>query len=286
MSINTLQQYLEEEETRFIALADQAENMDQVKALCEKQMDRILTRYNSQNISDEQRQHAQNLLEVCRYCLPLVDSTADVKIYTREEYQKKKDAKKPVSRPLLASAFICALLSFLIFGTLAGELAKLPEKLAGILLAALAMLLFFLSGRSEEEKKGKTELLTELRPDSRKIYHTLSGVLLRCDAILAREQRTGTVAEKLPDAETADGGMIRYFSELLECVAAEDSALAQEIRSQAEYYLYKRQILVSGDVEHHPEWFDMMPGEKAVLRPALVQDDKVLSRGLAAGVRR
>ena len=83
---------------------------------------------------------------------------------------------------------------------------------------------------------------------------------------------------------TADDAMLDLLTALMEAKASGRSELAMRSLSQAEQYLHGLGIELIAYDAAHAQLFDVLPtmGEARTIRPAMVQDGKVLRRGVAA----
>lgn len=85
-------------------------------------------------------------------------------------------------------------------------------------------------------------------------------------------------------AGTADEAMIDLLVSLMEAKASGRDEVAMRSLSQAEQYLHMLGIDVIFYDEAHAAYFDILPtmGEARTIRPALIREDRVLRRGMAA----
>lgn len=83
---------------------------------------------------------------------------------------------------------------------------------------------------------------------------------------------------------TADDAMLDLLTALMEAKASGRSELAMRSLSQAEQYLHALGIELIAYDAAHAQLFDVLPtmGEARTIRPAMVQDGRVLRRGVAA----
>lgn len=83
---------------------------------------------------------------------------------------------------------------------------------------------------------------------------------------------------------TADDAMLDLLTALMEAKASGRSELAMRGLSQAEQYLHALGIELIAYDAAHAQLFDVLPtmGEARTIRPAMVQDGRVLRRGVAA----
>ncbi len=284
--MKTLQDWLSEDRERFLHRLEGNHSIEEIENMCEEELHRILSQYNDQNIADAQRQQAQYLLEMVHLSFPFMNCIADIQIYEKTQFGNKEKDGKQGSKGLLWVGLGLLIVSLVVLVVLTGSMWKGPQILIGIVLNGIAVLLLYLAGRSVYAKKKDVDLETEIKIDAQKVYHTLSAALTRCDVMLQEMVRQKTIPDTKVQEEVPVS-LLRYFSDMLETAYTEkDSSLSRELISQADYYLHQNGISVVEDSSTHPEWFDSMPGKQAVLRPALVKDDKVLQRGLAAGVRK
>ena len=83
---------------------------------------------------------------------------------------------------------------------------------------------------------------------------------------------------------TADDAMLDLLTALMEAKASGRGDLALRSLSQAEQYLHALGVELIAYDAAHAQLFDVLPtmGEARTIRPAMVQDGKVLRRGVAA----
>lgn len=83
---------------------------------------------------------------------------------------------------------------------------------------------------------------------------------------------------------TADEAMLDLLVSLMEAKASGREALAMRSLDQAEQYLHMLGIEIVPFDDAHEAMYDTLPtmGENRVIRPALMQDGKLLRRGVAA----
>ncbi len=83
---------------------------------------------------------------------------------------------------------------------------------------------------------------------------------------------------------TADDAMLDLLTALMEAKASGRDELAMRSLSQAEQYLHMLGVNVIPYSEDHAQLFDILPtmGTARTIRPALMQDGKILRRGVAA----
>lgn len=83
---------------------------------------------------------------------------------------------------------------------------------------------------------------------------------------------------------TADDAMLDLLSALMEAKASGRNELAMRSLTQAEQYLHRLGIEVIDYDEAHAQLFDTLPtlGEARTIRPAMMQEGRVLRRGVVA----
>ena len=288
-----LEELLEQDKEELLTRIRQAVTPERVVPVLEKEVDRILVRYNEECESKACRQTAAQLLQIAQIGCGLVDSIAEIRMWERSLPTKQEQtavSRRPViwTAILLTAGLIClGVGGVLFFSQQAIEhLQQIP--LMEVMFTGGVVALFFgafLLGRQRKETPGK-EHLTENRVDEERCYRLLHAMCLAADQNLQEttaqeewEKRTAELADgestALPEKE------LLLLSDLLEAESSKDGAYALEKLSEIKYYLHQNEIDV---VDYEPDTerlFDRIPSKRfGVIRPALMRKGEVIRRGL------
>ncbi len=289
----TLQSLFEKDKASFLnTLKAQPDTASMIKA-ADSALSRILFAYNEQEESERVKAAAYSILTSVRTSLNLIDSFGETKVYSRQEYRKKEKSAghSPLFWVLLGVGAACcagAVILLLFSMRAASIVINLPVFL--VLLAA-GMICLFISGMNfhTQGKQKSAEIQTETTADADKIYKHVFGILLTVDHLLA-DVRTEEMIDARHELEKDKDGMnqkeLALLAQLLEdAYTDKNSDLAMETISHIKYYLHNRRIEAVDYSREDSAWFDILPGEGGTLRPALVMDNALLKKGLAAGGR-
>ncbi len=287
----TLQSLFEKDKQSFLnTLKSQPDTASMIKA-ADSALSRILFTYNEQEESERVKAAAYSILSTVRTSLNLIDSFGETKVYSREfPKQEKSGGQSPLFFGLLAAGVICtagAVLFLLAAVRNIGEMMNLTVFLG--LLAAGAVCLFFSGLNFCRQGKKSSDIRTETIADPDKICRHMLGILLTADHLLS-DVRTEEMIDARHELEKDKDGMnqkeLSLLAQLLEdAYTDKNSDLAMETISHIKYYLHNRRIETVDYSREDSAWFDILPGEGGTLRPALVMDNALLKKGLAAGGR-
>ncbi len=289
----TLQSLFEKDKELFLnTLKAQSDTASMIKA-ADSELSRILFKYNEQEESERVKASAYSILSTVRTTLNLIDSYGETKVYSREEYhkQEKKTGHSPLFWVLLGIGCACAVGAFILLLFSVRAVSMVINLPVFLILLAAGMVCLFLSGMNfhTQGSKKQSEIQTETVADPDKIYKHLLGIMLTVDHLLA-DVRTEEMIDARHELEKDKDGMnqkeLALLSQLLEdAYTDKNSDLAMETISHIKYYLHNRRIEAVDYSREDHAWFDILPGEGGTLRPALVMDNALLKKGLAAGGR-
>ena len=279
---------LEKDKERLKARLESALTHEEAIAVCEDELSRILLQYNEQASSERAGEAAAWSLAAAQASLPLIDSSGEIQVYERtlENGEKKSGGLVPLAAGACGSAGGAFVLA-------AAPAVLQPVGFILLLAGAVGLFLGGLKfGRSRTAPAPKKERLLEIRPDSEKIVHHLSRLLMVVDRNLddagfkdlqeaqqARLSISGKTA--LPEDELA------LLAGVLESAYTRaDSPDAQTIISNVRFYLHKKGIEAVDYTDETARFFNKMPSRKnGTLRPALLQGGDVVMKGLAGDGR-
>ena len=269
---------LEDDKERLIIGLSASDTPEDAVRLLDDELSRIQLRLAAQN-EDTAVSARAPLLASARAALSLIDSAGDVKVYSPVN---AKSGKSTALLPAAAAAGSAA------GGALLLTLAPAALTPVGIVLMIAGAVFAFFSGTRFGAGKPaqRSEDKLEIVLDGEKIYHNVKNLLTVVDetAREAENERLAALPEISAGGEVPEE-LLALFSQLLEaaCRNPEDPA-SKDTVSEIRYYLHRRGIDILYYNEETRKYFSLMPGNKTrTLRPALVKDNVLLIRGLAAG---
>ena len=291
----TLEQLLEEDKEELLAQLKKAGTPERAVPLLEKEVDRLLLKYNETCESQGCREEARRLLGMAQIGCGFTDTVAEIRYWERSlpETGENKTSGRPAvwTAILLTACVLCTGLGgFLLFS--AEGVSSLSVFPVSVILLSAGFVCALVGGLLLGTKK-KPELLrehlTENRVDEEKLFRLLKAACLAADEslqeILAREdwEKRSAGTEELDQAGIPETELL-LLSDLLEAKRSGDGAYALEKLSEVDYYLHQKKIEVA---EYGPEterMFDRIPAKSfGVIRPALIREGQVLRRGLLKG---
>jgi len=299
----TLQSIYEQDKERIISSLS-GKSREEVVRIMEAELDRILYAFNDGEESERVRETANALIQTAKAGAGMVDTDGVTRIYGRKEYSGTNAAGVAAEGKisvlfwiLLVAGLVCAApIALLIRGYLSAEAVD-TKRIVLAFMPAGSMVLLFLAGlflRKKSVPDGE-QLRAEVLVDPMKVYHHMLAVILVIDKQIEEIRSLGEMRERKLIREqgvTADTAELTLLSQLLEDAYARrgsDDQADEEI-SSIRFYLHQKRIDTidwdeTEETGHH--WFDMIPAyEAGTLRPALVQDGKLLKKGLASEGRR
>ena len=285
-------EFLENDKEQFTTELEKAKSPEKAREVLEKELDRLLYRYNSQDISEKSRTAAADMISAARMAVPLVDSVGQTKVWEREQAGAAGSPGMKTGEIIAIAVGIAVTAAGFVINVLPGGILTSAAKGAvSLILTVLGAGLLYLSGRMHGGKakaSSRREQFAENFVDPGKIYRSLRSVILIIDQNLEKgvaserweslEQNNLSPEEVIPEADTL------LLSDLLEALYSKDGEFALDKLEELRYYLHGREIEIVDYSEETASWFDMMPGRTRVtLRPALLYRGKLLRKGLAAG---
>ena len=259
--------------------------------IVQKEMDRLLIKYNSEEEEPARRSAASQMTEAVKAFLPAIDGIGDTKLWEREMENKRKKSGPGILFLILLLLSIL-LLGATVFAMLrAGADLLVPESLTkyrtviyGI--PFVAGLFCFLTGLRlgtgyKPATNGKEQKL-EVYVDGEKIYRILHATALVMDRELKNVTVTGPEALSDGEERTVTAEEIELYSSVFEAGYAEEDGSLSECMENLRFFLHKKGIETEDYSPEHAGWFELMPGkETATVRPALTRDGELLRRGIA-----
>ena len=303
-------EYLEKDREKILSDLVGASQPERAVKVLESELDRLLYQYNEsaagqegaegaaeKAYGDRLRSAAAAMVETAKISLAYLTAMGDPKIWERTETENP-DApdKKPV--PVIAWILLLAgaampfaalvLAAQVPDGTFRFVGSPVTFALAGGG-AVLLLIAGFLLRRVPLTKKQTKITQAELLVDSEKAWRALRAVVMSMDrrleeteAELKWEQREKLKSETkgtalLPAPE------IDFFGDLLEAAYSGDGEFALERLGGVRFFLHKNGVEAVEWSPEKDELFDRLPGsENGTIRPALVTEETVLKKGLAA----
>ncbi len=270
---------LENDKERLLTGLAASDSPEHAVRLLDDELSRIQLRLAAQN-EDPSVSARAPLLASARAALSLIDSAGDVKVYSPVSRGSDRNAALVPAAAAAGSAAAGALL-----------LALAPAAFSALGIAAMAagaVFAFFAGIRFGAGRPARrTDDRLEIVLDGEKIYHNVKNLLTVVDeaAAEAENDRLTAAAAKTADGSDIPEELLTLLSQLLEaaCRNPEDPG-SQNAVSEIRYYLHRRGIEAVWYSEETRRYFSLMPGNAArTLRPALVKDNTLLIKGLAAG---
>ena len=280
----TFVELLEKDRNSLIGEIENTPRPAETQEILEKEVDRLLYRYNETEKEDIKRITASDQIQVVRMSLPLIDSVGDNIVWTTGKQEKKNGYALPLGL-LLGGAAI--LLFVLLSGRILSSAFSLIYKLVTLVGFGLFLCGGYLLGkkRSGPASADSPRQKVENHVDAKAVYRTLHAVMQITDQNI--EKAAGR--ESIVPAEGASSGElndaeISLYAGLMEALYSGDGEMALDKLNDIKYFLHRNQIETVDYSEGSREWFDVMPSKtEATIRPALVHHGELLKKGLAAG---
>lgn len=297
-----MMKFLEADKEQLLNGLSQAGTPEQAQKVIEKELDRLLLRYNEECKEERVRDTARYMLQAAKMMIPLISSAGETRVWSRSTGTAEKDDGVKMSKPAIASlaaglVFIAGALLGLAVS--AGDGLSLSALLGSIPAAILGGDLLFLSGRFSVNKGGKSALpadsgdadqQVEIRVNPDRVWSCLRMLVLSADKNLQEAAETVSYERSQLSASVGNGispDEADLFAGILESAYSQrednpDDPSAQEMISMVRYYLHRKQVETVDVDGGKREWFELLPGmQKMTLRPALVRDGVLIRKGLA-----
>ena len=289
----TLTQILEEDKRELLEALESAREPEKMVPVLEKEIDRILYRHNEECDNENLRNAAAWILQTVKAAAAFVESESEVKIWEQTRADGQTGKKHSPWGYILSAAGLVLVIAALAAQSGVAGLIKLPVSLAFGLLGAAALFLggYLSAGKSGFKKAGsghadESRYKTEILPGSERIYRVLHTAMLVADQNLQQAAVLPGGSGTEIGADSADGqsgDLLKLFSDLLEAEYSGDGEFALERLGRIRYFLHRHGIETVDYGEPVKSLFDTLPSDaEGTLRPALVREEKLLVRGLAA----
>lgn len=276
-------EFLEQNKERILSRISQADTKERAVLAIEDELNRILYQATQSDSSPRAQEETNYAISTVRASLPLIDSIGQIRSYerTNQSLQRRQDN---TYRFLLLAGAAASVVSLL----LTIPLAIFPVPL--IVMAGGIVTTFIAGSRVHKRvKTEKNEVRLEADLDAGKIYHTLSTVLAVIDQNVQNADRSQRLEQTGRERQEDTGSLSEeertLMTNLLDSAyRISDQEESAEMIEEIRFYLHKRNVEAVDYTRETARWFDFMPGERAeTLRPALVCNGKLISRGLAVG---
>ena len=260
-----------------------------VQTALERTLDRVTYRYAEICPDPKLAASGQAMLSSLKAVLPLLTSVNDAHEWKLTATGEKKPKLAGLNLALLVGGAV-----LLAAGALGMYFAPGAGAVLGLLRAlvpsALGGGMLFLSGlRAGKPAKGPdAEIRREFLVDPETAWHALRGTMVVADGEL-NALRERAAVEAVADRNPASLGPLtgpeaELLSSLLEAAYAHrDDADAVEMIADIRFYLHGKGVDMTDYDPDHAMWFELLPApQSGTLRPALVQEGRLLKKGLAS----
>ena len=295
-------EYLDQNKDLLIDKMKNAPGPDAIEQIIREHLDRMLIEYTEYLPVQYKEpllvrflsQYAGALIAAAKESLRLIDSNGEPEIWENKSPNTKNVRKGRLSGTAKAGLTLTGAGNLVIWVFLLVRLlspASAHFAVSAIVPAVILTLLslagcfLLLKGKSASVKGGFLRAVTTY--DCEKIFRTLRAITASMDRSL---QDIPAWAEDMISQNVENGTVdeeeLRLFSDLLEAECTNDGQIALDALSQIRFHLHRRGIEVFDYVPVRRTWFEMIPAtdqvQDATLRPALVKDEMLLRKGLAA----
>lgn len=290
MQNTTLLGLLESDREMIMATLNQDRSPAAAQSALEKALDRISLRYAEQSADPAARDAAQLILKTLRSALPLIDSVGEVRRWQKEIAKPTARRMNPATMALLALGAVLVLAVMLGLLLTGGRLVGAVAFIEALVPAALGMAALFWAGvqygTPPKQKSDAPQMRDEFLIDPEKVWHQLHGVLLLADSAV-ESARSRAAIERQQQASAAPGPLdrdqVELFSGILENVYAQSTPDGRELAESLRFYLHGAGVEVVDYEKGREPWFEFLPAQnRGTIRPALIHDDKLIKKGLAA----
>lgn len=287
----TLLGLLESDREMIMASLNRDRSPASAQAALEKALDRVSLRYAEQCGDPAGREAAQLIVKTVKSALPLMDAISEVRRWQKTVDRPAPRRMKPAAMGLLAVGAVLELAVMLGLLITGGRLAGALAFIEALIPAVLGMAALFFAGvkyarpdkpRREEPSQMRDEFLI----DPERVWHQLRGMLLLADSAV-EGARSRAAIERQQQAATAPGpldrGQVELFSGMLENVYAQNTPEGRELAENLRFYLHGAGVEVVDYEKGREQWFEFLPARRrGTIRPALINGDKLVKKGLAA----
>ena len=281
-------EFLESDKEQVMNGLVKAGEPEAAQAVLEKELDRLLLKYNEECAEERMRGSARHMRQ----------TAGETRIWSKNS---SSGGSQGVKLTKTAIACIAGGILFLVGALVglalsAGKEISVSAILASIPAAILGGGLLFWGGRLSLERRSSSSgrddgsQQVEIRVNPDRVWACLRALVLSVDKSL-QEVREAVNYEKSQLSASFGNGIspeeAELFSSLLESAYSQmqeypDDASVQEMISHLRYYLHRKQVETVDYGGGKREWYELLPGmQEMTIRPALVKDGVLVKKGLA-----
>lgn len=299
---------LEEDKEQLEQSLTRCASPAKAQEVLEKQLDRMLLRYNEACSEEAVREAAAAFVQTAKTAVQMIDTAGEVSVWERRSASDADKGRGKIPMKTLACLIAGAVLVIgACLGTgvmLGGD--GLASAVRALPAAIIGGVLLFLGGRfwkgqpgrdstdtAPGDAGGQNGVMTEIHVDTGKVLNGMRAIAMVMDKNLKSVQHVLNYERDRQSREEGNEGGIPgeeagLLAEILELSYGQHSEDPRadapvEVISSVKYYLHRKQIDV---VDYDPArrgWFELLPGNRTMtLRPALVHDGILIRKGLAS----
>lgn len=293
-------QFLEADKEQLYGSITQAGTPEQVEGVIEKELDRLLLRYNEECKEERVRDTARYMLQTAKTMSPMISAAGETRVWERSTSGATGGETKWSKTAIISLAGGVLFLAGALLGlaVAAGSGLSFTSLLGSIPAAILGGALLFWSGRLSlirnaesgggAGKGGAAQVEIRVNPD--KVWSCLRTTVLAMDKNLQEAAEVVRYEKNSLSASVGNGitpEEADLFAAILESAYSQkndvpDDASALETISAVRYYLHRKQVETVDYGNGKREWFELLPGKQGMtLRPALTRDGALIRKGLA-----
>lgn len=295
----SLAELLDAEKEGLVARTAEQRSPEASQDALGRTLDRVSFRYLELCPDPQLGGAARAMVAAVKNALPLLASVNESLDWKREADRREKLKLSPFNLGLLiagAVLVVAGILALYFTSGRPGAIIGLVRALAPAVLGGGLLFWAGLRAGKPPKKAEQPEIRREYLVDIDEAWHALRGAMVLADADLTAMREQAAVAQlDQEEAEQARGPLSAGESELLAnlleaAYAHREDAMAEdanEMISEIRFYLHGAGVELADYAPERASWFELLPApETATLRPALVQDGRVVKKGLAsAGAR-
>ena len=265
-------------EEQLLAQLQDACNTDQAISACTMALEQVACALAQDEQDEFARQRQQAVLAVARRA-PQLLRAAQARgelLLAAPQAAAQKEAAPDKLRRLAKPAGIFLLGALAVYELIDGQTLFALLQLLG------ANLLFFSSAKKEPDAQMQARGIPFADADAllRALRELCQAVDICTSDLMLLEKDEG----RAQLSGTADEAMLDLLSALMEAKASGRDELAMRSLNQAQQYLHMLGVEILAYDPEYAQYFDILPtmGEARTIRPAMMQDGRLLRRGVAA----
>ncbi|MBR5301408.1 MAG: hypothetical protein IKU38_01065 [Clostridia bacterium] len=265
-------------EEQLLAQLKNAQNMDEAVSACTLSLEQVACELAQSEQDDLARQRQQAVLACMRRAPQLLRAAAARAelVLAPQAGMPGRETTNDKLRRLLRPAGTFLLCALAVYELIDGK------TLFALLQTLGAGLLFISAPKGAEPAQMQARGIS--CADAEILVRTLRELCQAADICVSDLLLLEKDAGMARLSGTADDAMLDLLVSLMEAKASGRDELAMRSLSQAEQYLHMLGIEVMAYDDAHAHLFDILPtmGQARTIRPAMMQDGKLLRRGVAA----